>query len=1331
MDSIPCLDKLNRAAWLQFLNELDVYRARGGSRSLRDLITPAVLQLLVTRLDYTSKRFGRELRPIRAMEDADLVEAVGHLFQPASVIEAMDLLQAVTMGPKLSVDAVYAYVMQFNRVRAQCGSVLPLPSWVTKTFIKGLRPQRLLDRVKCRAPETADQAAMYAVDEAEGLVAIMREARMVSSAVVVDAPSPSSAPVRPHHRLEMQPAPGPPPMPKAAESSQGPCFACGQLGHRKRDCPTQRDGSGGQKPPDPPRWSRESGGALRRDPKPSVRTPPGMAKGKVAVDGEVDEGKLADGSERDGLRRMEVLLKGSDGAVSAHALLDSGATREFISQGMYERLLEVGVSTKKTNTAIRQLSGVCVPNIELMLSMQVASAQLGHSVQINIRPLVVDGLDEDIIISMPTLEKTGLIVLLTGDKPVVAAEFEAVPEEDHEGGTQVGDGVLPSVAGAEDEEALGALLNEFADVFGPLPREGADVEPMLLTLKEGLVPRYIPPRRMSPAMQAVVSEEIESLLQQGIIQPSSSQVSSPVVLVSKRDGGYRMCIDYRELNSCTVELRYPIESTRAVLERLARKRVFGKMDLRSGFHQLLLEESSRPLTAFSVKEGLFEFCRVQFGLKNGPTHFQQAMVSVLAGLVGHACEVFIDDIAVYGEDFAQFMENLRLVLTRLRERRLRVKGSKCSLGQKSIEYLGHIVSGEGVQLSDTRRQGIADVKEPKSVSQLRSFLGMATYFRPFIKDFATLAKPLHAMCSEKKPFVWTQPAQLSFDALKVAILGAPLLHFLDYDQPIVVRTDASCIGVGGVLLQRVDGEERAVCFVSRAFNEQESRWSTLEHEAYGVFFAVTSFDHYIRGHRFRVETDHRNLVFLHKSTAPKVIRWRLRLQAYAFDVVHIPGQDNQIADALSRCLAGRDLPHGEDIISVHNAVVGHFGVKKTVELLRESGKEWDSMMKDVDDFIKSCPTCQKVRLGQGNMAAAVKTTVVKEPFSVVALDTIGPIPEDAYGFKFIIVLLDCFTRFVELVPAKDVTALEAAQALLTVFGRYGMPKAVRSDNGSQFTAQVVSNLLHLMGVGREYTIPYRPQSNGLVERSIKEVLRHLRAMIMDQRSGETWSLLLPLVQRVINSTPHTTTGVAPIRLVYGDAVTPNRCMFLDEGGEGDDEPEEQSSVEDYVQRLNASSKRLILASQQHQERVISEYLATCPEDPTEFEVGKYVLVSYPERPPSKLHPVWQGPVVVVAKNGVKYDVQDLSTMEIKSVHVTRLKAYNPAQTDDPRSVAAADTSEYVVDSIVDHRRVNEEWTFRVRWSGYGPSDDTWLKRADLRDVSQFRAYLLAHPELHL
>jgi transposase InsO family protein len=399
-----------------------------------------------------------------------------------------------------------------------------------------------------------------------------------------------------------------------------------------------------------------------------------------------------------------------------------------------------------------------------------------------------------------------------------------------------------------------------------------------------------------------------------------------------------------------------------------------------------------------------------------------------------------------------------------------------------------------------------------------------------------------------------------------------------------------------VLLQHDDsGAERPVAFVSKPSNETERKLSTIEQEAFAVYFCIRQLEHYLRGHDVIIETDHRNRTYMYKSTTPKVVRWRLALMEHRYVVRHIAGKHNQVADGLSRVLATAAAETGDDhgndkdsrrqrISAVHNSVVGHRGINKTVELLKQQGDDWPDVRNAVSEYIKACATCQKTRLGQGSMAAAVRTTAVREPFEAVAVDTIGPLPEDDMGNRYIVTLIDCFTRFVELVPSKSASAQAAAGALLQVFGRYGAPREVRSDQGAQYTAAVVQQVVRLAGADNRYTLPYRPQANGTVERANGEVMRHLRAVVFDKDVSSNWSNYLPLVQRLINATPHSAIGTTPARVLFGDRVHLDRELLSTE----DRTQDKETTVEDYVQELTRAQQAVLAASQRHHDGVIKQ-----------------------------------------------------------------------------------------------------------------------------------------------
>lgn len=1359
MMAAPFLAAVTEAAWMDFKARLEAYRALGGKRSLRTLFSSAALEIMeelgVFSEDDTS--------------EAATIAAVSALFAPLTVVDAYDRFRAITMRTydnDFSLEAVLAYNLAYAQLYKLCRKeARPSDSRLRELYLRNLRPQRLAHCVGLCDPESLADARKCAVQEVKKLQSM----RTILGGAVSGSGLPglggvaSRGPVGAYRPSSDSHRVGKPSNDGRVEHSNAmknkshstlTCHSCGGRGHKSFECPSRAGSSATAAPraltSPPPRADVPRGAPLSaHTTRASTGSLPGPPKRLYAL-----AAAQGAGSETP---HVPVNLIAHDGsAVPAIALFDTGSEVSLISRSICAQLKQAGVLVREMKQELRTAGGSVVLQESVECELEIEDS--GRLVRARLRAAVHD-VGEQVLLGFPFLRETGLLHLLQqsgshGGRPACSATSvnpgSGLDQADlRDVGATVGLGEDANEDFAEvDADVVGTqeisddanselranieeLLSEYRDLFEELPPYPADVPGMPIELLPGTAPKSHAPRRVSPAMQQIISEEVAELQRLGIVAPSSSQFASPVVLVRKKDGGRRMCVDYRAVNACTVPLRFPIPNARALLERVAGNAVFATLDLRSGFHQIPLDPAARPLTAFVTPDGLFEFTRVPFGLRNAPPFFQQTMTTVLSGIAGRGCEVFIDDIVVCGRDATEFLRNLRAVFDRLRAHGLRLKGAKCRFGMGKIEYLGHTVSGEGVELSASRRQAIAGIKPPRNVGQLRAFLGLANYFRGFVKGYAMLAKPLTSLCSARVKFVWGSNEQVAFEALKAEIIAAPLLHHLDYDKEVVLRTDASTVGVGGLLLQRAaDGTEEPVCFVSKAFSPAETRWSTIEQEAFAIFFGITSLSHHLLGHRFLVETDHRNLVFMDKATAPKIVRWRLRLQEYDFEVRHIAGKDNPVADGLSRCLV---LQHVDEIKQAHNAVVGHRGVRKTLDALHALGYDWPGMSGDVEEFVRSCPTCQKVRLGQGSFAAAIRTTAVTEPFEVVAIDAVGPLPEDSVGNKYILVAVDAFTRFAELVPAPDTSAQQAARALLHIFGRYGAPRFLRSDQGSQFTAGVIAEFCARVGTEQQLTVPYRPESNGIVERANSEVMKHLRGIVMDRRVAASWSEWLPLVQRVLNATPHLATGVPPARMLFGDAVHLDRGLLLPFR----DAPDAgELAVENYVQRLTAAQRDILRASREHQDRVVGQRLAKSPQEPTTFQPGDYVLASYPGRPPNKLAPRWRGPLVVVEANGNTYRCQDLLSQKLVNFHATRLKRYDMAQTEEPAAVAAVDADEFVVEAIVAHRGPRRncrraDLEFRVRWAGYQPDEDTWLPYREVADLAALDAYAAIHPELRL
>jgi hypothetical protein len=540
------------------------------------------------------------------------------------------------------------------------------------------------------------------------------------------------------------------------------------------------------------------------------------------------------------------------------------------------------------------------------------------------------------------------------------------------------------------------------------------------------------------------------------------------------------------------------------------------------------------------------------------------------------------------------------------------------------------------------------------------------------------------------------------------------------------------------------GDEMPISFLSKAFNTTEQKWSTIEQEAFAIFHAVMSFCHYLRGHRFTIQTDHRNLVFIEKSEAPKIVRWRLRLQAYDFDIVHIPGKSNVVPDVLSRCLhiASQDITHvlslcltvtddHSDLIStVHNCVVGHRGINHSVTRLKMLGHNWSGMKSEVSTFIESCPTCQKTRLAGPHTDVREGNIMSSEPYETISIDIAGPYPEDDYKNKYIIAVVDNFTRFTELFARPAQTARAVAECLLDVFGRYGAPKKVRSDQGTQFTSDLIKEFLQLVGSKQLLTVAYHPQANGMVERINAEIGRHLRALVMDKRIHGDWSISLPLIQRILNSTPHAVLGATPAELLYGQAVSLDRQLL-----QLPVQAHTETSYDLYMQKLLTTQSALMGEAREKQSNHIKRHQAKAPATSTSYAVGTHVLVSHPTRAPSKISPVWKGPYFITARRKDVYECLHMSDNETNEFHVSRLKPYDATRTPSLIEVAAIDRNEHTVNKILDHAPMGKNITHKtnqqylVHWEAQ-PTEDTWEPWLHVRKCKAMDVYLKScHPKL--
>ena len=411
------------------------------------------------------------------------------------------------------------------------------------------------------------------------------------------------------------------------------------------------------------------------------------------------------------------------------------------------------------------------------------------------------------------------------------------------------------------------------------------------------------PRRFPLNKRMEGQEQVEAMLKDGIIEPSSSPWASPVVLVRKKDNSLRFCVDYRKLNEVTVKDSYPLPRIDDSLDALVGAKYFSTLDLASGYWQVGMSEDAKLKSAFATSGGgLYQFCVMPFGLANAPSTFERLMEKVLAGLQWQICLVYLDDIIVYSKDVATHLERLDIIFGKLRSAGLKLKPKKCHLLRESVLYLGHVVSGGGVHTDPDKVKAVSEWGAPKDLTDVRSFLGLCSYYRRFIPQFSTVAKPLTLLTEKGQEFRWGPEQEEAWNDLKGHLLSAPILANPNPDQEFILDTDASAYGIGAVLSQVQDGKERVIAYASRSLSKPERRYCVTRRELLAVVYFSKYFRHYLYGRKFTIRTDHGALRWLTNFQDPQgqVAWWLEVLGTYDYEIQHRAGIRHNNADALSR-----------------------------------------------------------------------------------------------------------------------------------------------------------------------------------------------------------------------------------------------------------------------------------------------------------------------------------------------------------------------------------------------------------------------------------------------
>jgi transposase InsO family protein len=981
------------------------------------------------------------------------------------------------------------------------------------------------------------------------------------------------------------------------------------------------------------------------------------------------------------------IVNGYLNGIQCKVLLDSGASAcvsstKLIKKFEHERFSLIGPDGKSLGAL-----GTTYTTLEL------------NGLKKRLRFYVLENIsaDYDAIIGVNGLKSFRIMLDFMNDCVIYGTEQQTkVP--DHISPIDIDNATRSSALNEEQKRELRELLAEFKDVFDTIQPGSAKGVTHEIEVEEGTKPIYRKPYTMPFSKKEIVRDEVSKMLEEGVIRPSKSPWSSPVVLVTKKDGGHRFCVDYTALNKVTKKDQHPLPKIDEILREVKGAKYFSTLDLQSGYWQIRMNEQDVEKTAFTTDEGHYEFLVLPFGVCNGPATFQRYMREVLAYIKN--VRNIIDDILVFTDEWKKHLSTLRMVLQAIREADLRCKIKKCKFAVPEVHWVGHILEPGGIRVDPSKTTAIEDYTQPKNVKELRSFLGMANYYRKFVKNFAIIAAPLYDLTKKGIRWKWEEQHERGFQDLKRALTSTPVLVNPDFSKPYRLYTDASGTGMGAVLCQVQEGsEEKVIAYASQHLNHREKNFSTIEREALAMVWALKKFHVYLYGSVFKIMSDHAPLKWLanKKHATGRLARWQYTLMEYTGleGIDHIKGKENIVADTLSRmpelftsttdkedadasilsidpCLdetafkseQEKDpyykskhnmrledgvwktnerkifVPHilrEKAIKNFHGRGV-HFGVSKTYQLMSHS-LFWPSMQADLQEFIKSCDICTVTKTPLPSPAPNQSLPEVKRPMQRIALDYCGPFPLSNSGNKYLLVTIDHFSRYLRVFPVPEATTSVSVKCLERIILDEGVPSEILTDRGTHFTGEILQNFLRNKGIKHLLTSPGRPQCDGMAERQMRTLKNFIRADVLERTdvSSKTWDLNVEKIVSKLNKTIHPATGHSPFEIARGRTPTEVCFPWMTSRQEVQQMKNDWTNV--------AERNTLVLSkgrSRANENRVLRE-----------LKVGEKVWRRVPQ--PGPLRPKYNGPYEILNRVGeVNYRIGNGRGLPNAVVHVDYL-----------------------------------------------------------------------------
>jgi hypothetical protein len=840
-----------------------------------------------------------------------------------------------------------------------------------------------------------------------------------------------------------------------------------------------------------------------------------------------------------------------------------------------------------------------------------------------------------------------------------------------------------------------SLLQEYEDVFpndvpsGLPPIRG--IEHQIDFVPGATIPNR-PAYRSNPEETKELQRQVEELLAKGHVRESMSPCAVPVLLVPKKDGTWRMCVDCRAINNITVKYRHPIPRLDDMLDELHGSCIFTKIDLKSGYHQIRMKEGDEWKTAFKTKYGLYEWLVMPFGLTNAPSTFMRLMNHALRAFLGRFVVVYFDDILVYSKSLDEHIDHLHCVLTVLRKEKLYANLKKCSFCLDKVVFLGFVVGAKGITVDEEKVKAIKEWPTPKSITEVRSFHGLASFYRRFVKDFSTLAAPLTEIVKKSVGFKWGSEQDRAFIEIKERLCGAPLLALPDFSKTFEIECDASGIGIGAVLMQ----EKRPIAYFSEKLNGAVLNYPTYDKELYALVRALETWQHYLWPKEFVIHTDHESLKHLkgQGKLNRRHAQWMEFIETFPYVIKYKQGKENIVADALSRRYAlistlnakllgfeyVKELyVNDDDFASVFAAcekaafgkfyridgylfrenrlcvpnssmrellvreahgggLMGHFGVRKTLDMLHEHFF-WPKMKRDVERVCSRCVTCRQAKSRVLPHGLYTPLPVPSAPWVDISMDFVLGLPRSRKGRDSIFVVVDRFSKMAHFIPChKTDDATHIADLFFREIVRlHGVPRSIVSDRDVKFLSYFWKVLWGKLGTKLLFSTTCHPQTDGQTEVVNRTLSTLLRTII--QKNLKNWEDCLPFIEFAYNRSVHSTTEFSPFEIVYGfNPLTPLDLLPLPVN--------ERTSLDG--QKKAEMVKKLHESVRQHIEKKNEQYANKANKGRRQviFQPGDWVWVHmrkerFPARRRSKLHPRGDGPFQVLERindNAYKLDL---------------------------------------------------------------------------------------------